>query len=46
MIVTNSTSSLSSGLRKSWILLYPETFFSAIPEKVSSLRSLSYWSAL
>ena len=46
MIVTNSTSSLSSGLRKSWILLYPETFFSAIPEKVSSLRSLSYLSAL
>jgi hypothetical protein len=46
MIVTNSTSSLSSGLRKSWIPLYPETSFSAIPEVISSLRSFSYLSAL
>src|SRR5215212_6172355 len=46
MIVTNSTSSLPSGLRKSWIPLYPETSCSAIPEKISSLRSLSYLSAL
>src|SRR5829696_4994959 len=45
MIVTNSISSLSSGLRKSWIPLYPETFLSAIPEKISSLRRLSYLSA-
>lgn len=45
MIVTNSTSSLSRGLRKSWILLYPETFFSAMPEKISSLRRFSYLSA-
>src|ERR671913_515357 len=45
MIVTNSTSSLLSGLRKSWIPLYPETFFSAIPEKISCLRRFSYWSA-
>ena len=36
MIVTNSTSSPSRGLRKSWIPLYPGTFISAIVEKISS----------
>src|SRR5215212_3713057 len=45
MIVTNSTSSSSRGPRKSWIPLYPGTFFSAMPEKISSLRRLSYLSA-
>ena len=45
MIVTNSTSSPSRGLRKSWIPLYPGTFFSAIAEKISSLSRPSYFSA-
>jgi hypothetical protein len=45
MIVTNSTSSLAIGLRRSWIPLYPRSPFSAMPRKISSLRRFSYLSA-